>query len=134
MNNAIYRQNSGELTFCTPKTEKDCKKLILRKKFSARTLHRLRMFVQISFYNYYNFYSIYSFYRLYSSYPPKKAKTFFKKSLSFFKKGLGFFKFRNDFFSGLFLGIYFPLGLSAGRSRSLYFASSFSRSKACRIS
>ncbi len=39
MNNAIYRQHSGKLTFCTPKTEKDCKKLILRKKFSFQKLH-----------------------------------------------------------------------------------------------
>ena len=78
MNNAIYRQNSGKLTLCTPKTEKDCKKLILRKKFSAKTLHRLWIFVQVSFYNYYSIYSFYSIYRLYSfysSYPPKKIKT-----------------------------------------------------------
>ena len=75
MNNAIYRQNSGKLTFCTPKTEKDCKKLILRKKFSAKTLHRLRIFVRISFYNFYSIYSIYRLYSFYSSYPPKKIKT-----------------------------------------------------------
>ena len=60
MNNAIYRQHSGKLTLCTPKTEKDCKKLILRKKFSAKTLHRLWIFVRTSFYNYYSIYSFYS--------------------------------------------------------------------------
>lgn len=39
MNNAICRQKSGKLTFCTVKAGKRCKKLIFRKKFSFQKPH-----------------------------------------------------------------------------------------------